>query len=82
MISQGTGRENIQIHEPIVLRQMSKGKPINDLTTHFVFYAHSFISSRNWLRKLMPWDGKSMAVNFELGKPPIFGKRVFDLWGK
>ena len=70
---------NIQTLEPILLRQMSKGKPIRLSTTHFVFCAQSF---RNWLGKLMHGDGKSMGVEFEFGKPPIFGKRVFDLLGK
>ena len=30
----------------------------------------------------MPWEGKSMAVKFVLGKPIIFGKIIFCLWGK
>ena len=50
MISQGIGRENIQTLEPIVLSQMLKGNPIKLSTTHFVFCALSFISSRKWLR--------------------------------
>ena len=41
MISQGIGRENIQTLEPIVLSQMSKGKPIKLSTTHLVFCAQS-----------------------------------------
>ena len=73
MISQGIGRENIQTLEPIVLSQISKGKPIKISTTHFVSCAQSFIYSRDCLRKLMTWDGKSMAVKFALGKPPILG---------
>ena len=81
MISEGIGRENIQTFDPIGYNQMSKGEPIKLLTTHFVFGAQSFISSRNWLRLLIPWDGKSMEVKFELEKPSVFGKRVSDLWG-
>ena len=59
--------------------KMSKGGTIKLSTTHFVFCAQS---SRSWLRKLFPWDGKGTEVKFELGRPPILEKRVFDLWGK
>ena len=59
--------------------QMSKGEPIKLSTNHFVFCSQSF---RNWLGKLMHEDGKSMGGKFEFGKPPIFGKRVFDFLGK
>ena len=62
--------------------QMSKGKPIKLSTTHFVFLCQSIISAKNWLGKLFPWDGKGMEVKFELGRPPILEKHVFDLWGK
>ena len=58
---------------------MTKRKPIKLSTTHFAFCAHS---SRSWLRKLFPWDEKGMEVKFKFGKPPIFGKRVFDFLGK
>ena len=45
-----------------------RGKPIKLSNTHFVFCAQS---SRSWLMKLFPWDGKGTEVKFELGRPPI-----------
>ena len=58
---------------------MPKKEPITLSTTHFVFCAQSF---RNWLRKLMHRDEKSMAIKFKFGKPPIFGKMCFWPMGK
>ena len=78
MILQGIGG-GIQTLEPMGKSQMSKREPIKLSTTHFVFCAQTF---RNWLGKLMHRDGKSMGVKFEFGKPPIFGKHVFDFLGK
>ena len=49
MISQGIGREIIQTLDPTMFIQISKGEPIKLSTTHFVFCAQSFISSRNLL---------------------------------
>ena len=73
---------DIQTLEPMEKSHMSKGKPIKMSTTHFVFLCQSLISARNWLRKLMHGDGKSMGVKFEFGKPPILGKHVFEFLGK
>ena len=60
--------------------QMSKGEPIKLSTTHFVFCAKSFISSRNLLGQLMHGDGKSMIAKFELEKPLDFGKHIITSW--
>ena len=79
MISEGIGRGNIQMFEPMGKMKMSKGKPIKLSSTHSVFFAQS---SRSWLRKLFPWDGKCMEVKFKVERLAIFGKHVFDLWGK
>ena len=81
MISQGIGRENIQTIERIVLSQVSIGQPIKLTTTHFVFCAQSFISSRSWLGQLMPWEWKSMAVkNSYWGSHQVL-KNVFLIIG-
>ena len=57
---------------------MSKGKPIKWSTILFVFCAQSL----EVVGEVISLDGKGMEVKFELGKSPIFGKCVFDLWGK
>ena len=63
--------------------QTSRGKPIKLSTTFLVLFTQSFITARNWLRRLFPWDGKGMEVKkFELGRAPIFGKTCFGLMGK
>ena len=78
MISQGIGRGNIQTFEPMGKIQMSKGEPIKLSTTHFVFCAQSL----EVVGEVISLDGKGMEVKFEFGKSPIFGKCVFNLWGK
>ena len=71
-----------EIFKPLSQWRKSKcqrGKPIKMSTNHFVFCTQS---SRSWLRKLFPWDGKGMEVKFEFGKSHIFGKHIFGFLGK
>ena len=82
MISQGIGREIIQTIEPIVLSQVSMREPIKLSTTFFVFCTQSFISSRSWLRYLIPWEWKGMAVKIRIGEAIHFWKSYFDVLGK
>ena len=63
-------------------KRMSKGEPIKLSTTHFVSCAQSFNSARNWLSQLLHGMGKVWQFKFEFGETPIFGKMIFDLWGK
>ena len=53
---------DIQTFEPMGKIQMSKGKPIKMSTIFLVLFTQTFITTRKWLRKLFPWDGKGMEV--------------------
>ena len=80
MISQGIGRENIQTLDPMGKSQMSKGKPINLSTTHFVFFPnHLFLLEIGWGSYFLGM-GKVWRSKFELGRPPILEKCVLDYW--
>ena len=74
MISQGIGREIIQILEPIGQIQMSMGEPIKLSTTHFVLCAQSF---RSWLRKLMPWYAEEYGSQIHIGEDTHFWENEF-----
>ena len=64
---------DIQTLEPIVLRQMSKEKPIKLSTTHFVLCAKSSKS-----RELVnAWGWVEYGSEIRIGKLPIFGKMCF-----
>ena len=45
-------------------------------TTHFVLCTQSFNSSISWLRQLMHWEWRGMAVNFILGKAINLGNSI------
>ena len=61
MISQGMGRGVSQTHDPIGCDHMSMGEPINPQLP-VVLCTQSFISSRSWLRQLMPWEQQGIGV--------------------
>ena len=61
MIPQGIGWGVGQTPKPIECDQMSMGKPMNPQLP-FVLCPQSLISSKIWIRKLMPWVEKGMAV--------------------
>ena len=55
MIPQGIGRGVSQTHETIGCDHMSMGKPMNPQLP-FVLCAQSLISSKSWMRQLIPWE--------------------------
>ena len=59
-----------------------KGKTHKAINYPFCLLCPIIYFFQKWLSWLMHGDGKSMTVKFEFGKPPIFEKCVFDLWGK
>ena len=63
MIPQGYRMGSESTLEPIGCDHMSMGKPMNPQLP-FVLYPQSLISSRSWMRQLIPWAEEGMAVLF------------------
>ena len=61
IITQGIGWGVNQTPKPIGCDQMSMGKPMNPQYL-FVPCPQSFISSKSWLRQLIPWEEQGMTV--------------------
>ena len=77
-----TAREGV-VFKPLV--QWGKAKcqrenPSKLSTTFLVLFNQSFITAINWLSWLLHGMGKLWQPKFELGRAPIFEKRVLTPW--
>ena len=69
----------IQTLDPMGKIQMSRENP-SSCQLAFLFFVPNHLW--DWLGEVISMGWERYEIKFEFGKSPIFGKCVFDLWGK